>query len=157
MAVITDFATNLTAALNAIAASKIYTDIDAMYTEGRFQKDQIDKIIIAFHEKALAMAGGTAENIALKGYRIDEIIAKDLEVKDAEIAESTKNLEVKDAQILTEVERKLLITRQKTGFDDNVRIEKAKMLSDAIGMIQSGGNEAPPEFFTAWTTAIAAV
>lgn len=159
--IIDDFAINLTATLDAIASSKIYTDINMMYDEGRLQKDQLDKVIISFHEKALSMAGATSENIAIKGHRLDEIISKDLEVKSQQIAESAakvirddtdsaKDLEVKGA-------RKLLIDRQKTGFDDNKKIEKAKMLSDAIGMIQSGGNDAPPEFFSSWTAAIAAI
>ena len=184
--IIDDFAANLTATLDAIASSKIYTDINAMYDEGRLQKDQLDKVIISFHEKALSMAGATSENIAIKGYRLDEIIAKDLAVKSQQIAESEgklaieqeqsgKDLEVKSQQIAEsegklaieqaqsakdlEVKgaRKLLIDRQRIGFDDNKKIEKAKMLSDAIGMIQSGGNDAPAAFLSSWTTAISSI
>jgi len=163
--IIQDFTTNLTASLNAIAESKIYTDIDAMYNDGRLQKDQLDKVIIAFHEKALTMAGSTSENIALKGYRIDDIIAKDLDVKTAQItesagnlaikqAQSTKDLDVKTAQITTESKRASLIERQELGFSDNVVIERVKTTSEAIGMIQSGGNAAPQTFFNEWTDAI---
>ncbi len=110
MALITDFPTNFTSALNAISGSQIYTDIQAMYAAGTLQKDQYEKIIIAFHEKALGVAGTITENITVKGYRLDEIISKDLEVKtneisvrDAELAlrtaESAKDLEVKTNEI----------------------------------------------------------
>lgn len=156
-----DFAANLTATLDAIASSKIYTDINAMYDEGRLQKDQLDKVIISFHEKALSMAGATSENISIKGYRIDEIIAKDLEVKSQQIDESAAKLLIEQAQSAKDLEvkgaRKLLIDRQRIGFDDNKKIEKAKMLSDAIGMIQAGGNTAPAAFFSSWTTAISSI
>ena len=120
-----DFTANLTAILDAVVGSKIYTDINQMYDDGLLQKDQYDKIIINFHDKLLSMAGTLAENI-----------------------------ELRDAQVEVEKARKLLIDRQKIGFDDNKKIEKAKMLSEAIGMIQSGGNDAPQEFFDAWTSAI---
>ncbi len=110
MALITDFPTNFTSALNAISGSQIYTDIQAMYAAGTLQKDQYEKIIIAFHEKALGVAGTITENITVKGYRLDEIISKDLEVKTNEIsvrnaelalrtAESAKDLEVKTNEI----------------------------------------------------------
>ena len=123
-----EFTVNLTAIINAVANSKIYKDIEQMYNDGLLQKDQYDKIIINFHDKLLSMASGLAENI-----------------------------ELRDAQVEVEKARKLLIDRQKIGFDDNKKIEKAKMLSEAIGMIQSGGNDAPQEFFDAWTNAIKAI
>lgn len=124
-AITEEFANNLTAVINAIVESKLYTDIGEMYNEGRLQKDQYDKIIINFHDKMLQMAGGLVEN-----------------------------LELRAAQVEVEKARKLLIERQEAGFDDNRHIEKAKMLTEAIGMIQSGGNEAPQQFMDAWTNSI---
>lgn len=138
--VIESFQDNLVKILDSVVESRIYTDFVAMYEDGRIQKEQFDKILIAFHEKSLAMAGSTAENIALKSYRLDEIVTKDVEVK--------------EAQIGVENARKDLIVRQKEGFDDNVVIERVKTTSEAIGMIQSGGNEAPQTFFDEWADAI---
>jgi len=137
----TDFSTNFTAALDAITSSKIYTDMQAMYDNGRLQKNQHDKILIAFHEQSLTSAASLAENITIKGYRIDDIIQADLDVK--------------TNQNKTEIERTALLKAQTKGFDDNVTIERVKIAAEAIGMIQSGGNEAPQEFFDEWTDAIA--
>ena len=98
-----DFATNLTAILDAIAKSVIYTDIEAMYDDGRLQKDQMDKVVISFHEKALSMSAATAENIALKGYRLDEIITADLAKKyndmNVAVADSNNMILTRNAEI----------------------------------------------------------
>ena len=160
--IIEDFATNLTATLNAIAGSLIYTDIEAMHADGRLQKDQMDKVVLAFHEKALSMAGSTSERLAMfvpelaiKQADSTSVIttrAGELGVKQAE---STANIAFTAAQTETEVQRKDLIVRQKDGFGDNVAIERAKIITEAIGMIQGGGNEAPAEFMTEWTSSIA--
>ena len=156
--IIGDFESNLTAALNAIAGSVIYTDIAQMHTDGRLQKDQMDKVIIAFHEKALSMAGATSENLALKGYRLDEIIAADLAEKTSLVttraaetaikqAESTATIAFINAQTATEVERKVLVVTQARGFLDNRVVEWASMSKEAVSMVQAGGNEAPIEMF----------
>lgn len=145
-----NFATNLTAALNAITASKIYTDIETMYTEGRLQKDQLDKVVIAFHEKAIGMAGAVAENLTYKGYKFEELIDAELTAKQAEASLAKQKLE-------TEKQRTLLIENQKIGFLDNRVLEWSKISSEVVGMIQSGGNEAPQAMMDAMTKAEQAV
>jgi hypothetical protein len=93
-----DFASNLTAVLGAITQSQIYTDIRAMYDDRTLQKDQYDKILIAFHEKALEMAGVVAQDFTLKAHRLDEIIDKDLAVKTEQIASSIASTAMNEAQ-----------------------------------------------------------
>jgi len=163
-----DFASNLTAVLGAITQSQIYTDIRAMYDDRTLQKDQYDKILIAFHEKALEMAGVVAQDFTLKAHRLDEIIQADLDVKKAN-ADLTKAQEqavytgnvLTNNQSDTEVEKKKLIIEQKKliieqriGFDDNTVIERAKIAAEAIGMIQSGGGIVDSRFLDEWVNAI---
>lgn len=205
---IEDFNANFISMLNSITTSSLYTDIKQMYLDGVLQKDQYDKIIIAFHEKALQVAGSNAVSISEKGYRVDEIIDKDLMVQQnkidialREIAEreaqgdkdllvkqnqidvnsgelgikmnesanrisvanselalkttqSGKDAVLKDKQADVEAQRKLLLVSQTQGFDDNVKIEFNKSMNESIGMIESGGNEAPASLWNAWSTSV---
>jgi len=55
-----------------------------------------------------------------------------------EISLNNKRIEVEEA-------RRLLLARQKTGFDDNLRIKRAEHSSALYGSIEMGGNEAPDD------------
>ena len=57
----------------------------------------------------------------------------------ADTALKTKQGLLIDAQINTEVEKKLLTTRQKTAYDDNLRVKEAEMLTNVVGMMGAGG------------------
>jgi len=135
------FSSNLTEVLDAITDSKIYTDMQAMYDESRLQKDQHDKIIIAFHEKAL----GVATEMALKGYRIDEIMQKELDLKSKDVELKGREILLRDEQIKTETARTALVQTQERGFLDNRIVEWADKTGKVVSMIQGGGNEAPQE------------
>ena len=54
-----------------------------------------------------------------------------------------KEILAKDAAIGTEIKRGFLIDRQRIGFSDNLIIQRLQTINESIGMIQSGGNEAP--------------
>ncbi len=84
-------------------------------------------------------------------------VEKAIELKDEEIASSkaktgiayTQNLAdsvVKSSQAslikkqeLTEVQKTVLTTRQATAYDDNLRIEEGKQLTNVVGMMGAGG------------------
>lgn len=57
----------------------------------------------------------------------------------ADTALKAKQGELIDKQKDTEVEKKLLTTRQKTGYDDQLRIKEAEMLANIAGMMGAGG------------------
>lgn len=120
-----EYASNLTSVIDAIVASKLYTNIKAMYDDGTFQKDSYYEVVIAFNKEVLGMAGSLAE----KAYRLDEIVA-------AELALKNKQIEVENA-------RKALLEQQQRGFFDNRVLEWHKTNMEGVSMIQSGGNEAP--------------
>lgn len=151
--------------LRIITSSQIYIDLMEMYETGILQKDKHDQYLISFHKEALGIAGSTAEAIALKGHRLDDIIDADIAVKrsnaaakDAEVSlareKQEKDLLLLDAQIAVANQRKTLLAAQERGFDDNVVIERTKVASEAIGMIESGGNDAPQNLWNEWSDAI---
>jgi len=55
-----------------------------------------------------------------------------------EINESSKRIALDEA-------RRQLVLRQKSGYEDNLRIKKAEHSSGLYGMIESGGNESPQD------------
>ena len=108
--------------------------------------------------------------------------AKDLLVKSAQITtetqkvtsmqvedtikqnQSAKDLLVKDAQKIminnqaaTELKKALLVARQTTMYDDNLRVEEAKALAQVTGMFGAGGTSRPSGLDTAMLDAINAI
>ena len=69
----------------------------------------------------------------------------------------TKQGALIDAQKDVEVEKKALTTRQKTAYDDNLRIKEGELLSNVVGMFGAGGTTIPAGLDTTMLNAINAI
>ncbi len=106
-------------------ASVFYTDITKHFNEGKIDAATYAKIITSFHQSTLQEGLSTAKSMSLG--------VRELELK---ANESAKKVEVEEA-------RRLLLERQKDGFDENLLIKTAEITGNQIGMIESGGLNAP--------------
>jgi len=93
--------------------------------------------------KVISSVIGTVLQLSVKA-------VQDQPVQDAQVNMIT-------AQTATEGSRKLLVDRQTTGFDDNLRVEEAKNLSNVTGMFGAGGTALPTGLETKMLDAIDAI
>lgn len=95
-----------------------------------------------------------------KGKVISNVIATVLQlsvkaVQDQPVQDAQVNMI--EAQTVTEGSRKLLVDRQITGFDDNLRVEEAKQLANVTGMFGAGGTALPTNLETKMFDAVDAI
>ena len=96
----------------------------------------------------LAEQGRQADaNIVEKGREFDAQLAQDAPVKTAQAALITQ-------QKLTEIAYTALKKRQTTMYNDNLRVEEAKMLTNVVGMFGAGGTALPTGLETQMVNAI---
>ena len=87
--------------------------------------------------------------------------AKDLLVKDKEIAVKTQQIAESAARILNDNSKTAatvaLTNRQTVALDDAKKVKKAELLGNTASLIESGGSTAPAQVWTDFNAAVAAI
>ena len=159
--------------LSEVHNSEDYTFLKSEYDEGRLELEDYFRIRNELNSRYMPLAFGFAADIAKEDPNKDEKSALELERLQCEkdtlclqkdilsderaVRKNILNAEllVKQKQYLVEDARAKLLVKQRIGFDDNVMLERYKASAEVIGMIQSGGNEAPQQLFDELALAIA--
>ncbi|MDX1809721.1 MAG: hypothetical protein R3331_09295 [Sulfurospirillaceae bacterium] len=100
----------------------------------------------------------------LKGTDYANVLASGLNATIQASIKAVQDQPIQDAQVDminaqadTEASRKLLVERQTEAFDDNLRVEEAKTLTNVTGMFGAGGTALPTDLLSKMFTAVAAI
>ena len=160
-----EYAEVMTAAISALISSSVTSVLEQPVKDAQVLDMKVkDFVALAESEKErelkdaqilLAQSQVTYENAKIESLGIHDAIDQ---------ADSTANLALKGSQKIlidkqrdTEVEKKLLTTRQTAGYDDQRRVKKAEVLNNTIGMFGAGGTALPADFETAALAAANAI
>lgn len=134
MATTTDFITTMTSAFEALfdaTEKKLNAQFDDYGLKGSEKAGLLAQAIPSIHATALQVA------------------VKSITISNEDILLSK--------QVETENSRKLLIDRQTSGFDDKLRIEKAKTLGEALGLTANATGSIDSGLSTKYSSAIDAI
>jgi len=163
----------LSSTLAEVHGSEDYVLLKKEYDEGNIELETYLRLRNELDARYMPLAFGFAADIAKEDPNKESKSAIELEILECEkeklclekdiiaderaVHKNILNAEllVKQKQYLVEDARAKLLVKQRIGFDDNVTLERYKASAEVIGMIQSGGNEAPQQLFDELALAIA--
>ena len=105
--------------------------LDKQWNAQRLRGDEYARVYTGVITAAMQLAAGSDLQLAQK-----QLVDAQ---KDEITGQTAAKLSLLNAQKETESAKKLLIDRQKESFGDNLRIEKAKITGNAIGMVHATG------------------
>ena len=137
----------------AVNTSEILSVYDALMNKTKFTLSELfDTHSIKSEDKAKVISMAITQVIQTSAQLVQSQPLQDAQVAQAQAqtsaisAQSTADTTIKtkqgaliDAQKDVEVEKKALTTRQKTAYDDNLRVKEAEMLANIAGMMGAGG------------------
>lgn len=136
-----------------VNTSEILSVYDALMNKTKFTLNELfEDSTLKGEDKAKIISMAITQVIQTSAQLVQSQPLQDAQVSQATAqtsaisAQSTADTLIKtkqgaliDAQKDVEVEKKSLTTRQKTAYDDNLRVKEAEMLANIAGMMGAGG------------------
>jgi len=122
---------------------------------------QTSASLIEGEENRNEQASQFSANLAEQARQADAQLAENARQFDAQLAQDapvkTAQKSLIDKQVITETNKASLTARQTSMYDDNLRVEEGKMLTNVVGMYGVGGTSLPTGLETQMINAVDAV